>query len=457
MDRPMDRLKIGVASEHQTPKQPSADAVNTPGLILGAQLALVCGLTYSLVATLPRLEAILLAYAHTDISILEQAVSRDPQAPHLRYRLGTAYTERGREGDLNRGITEIEEAARLNPYRWTYLEELADLYEAAGEHKSAETTLRNELEFNPRDPEAHWLLGSLLLRTGRTAEALPMFEVAAAGGAPLLRLVLAELAESGLDAQDISTVVPDDGPSAREFLVFVRQREIDDVAVERLDEFWHRFLEDPGPTSMKQDFYLQSLIRRGEAQAARRVWSELGTAVGLSDSQYAGGDLIWNGDFENPVSGAPLDWTPGRGGFTFSLEETQGETQTGSNTVATGTGQAALVNFDGKDTCDRLLIQRPMVDRARPLPTESALQVPLLRTQITASKSESGQQREAPNSPISICQQTLRRGSRLELASRYPWAVNRLALEFRCRPVDEQQTYSGALWIDRVQLRPVRP
>jgi len=444
-DGPAGRAKDGRRRGALTTRHLAGESEGSAPLDLVARALLGAALIYSMIATLPRLEAVLIANGPNEVGVLSEAVARDPEAPHLRYRLGQAYRERGNAGDLQSGIQQLREAARLNPYRWTYLERLADFYDSAGQYELAEATLRSELEFNSRDPEAHWLLGNVLLRSERPTEALPPLKVAATGGAPLLRLVLASLADSGLDAPSLSTVVPDDGPSAREFLVFVRQREMDELSIERLDEFWRRFFADPGPTSMKQDFYLQSLIRRGEATAARRVWSELGTAVGLNDSHYQDGDLIWNGDFDHPISGAPLDWTPGRGGFALSLIHDEDEAS-----------QTARVDFDGVSACSRLLIQRPMVtgpgrhELSLRFKHHSSESDPLLELSVRPATGGSD-----------LARLDLPGGTRTWVDAQanveIPDGVSRLTLEFRCDSSAEPRAHSGSLWIDRVQLRRVRP
>lgn len=86
--------------------------------------------------------------------------------------LGNAYAQ---AGDDARALRQFEAARAVNPDLPAAYVGLANLYFARGDYTRAEGALRPYLERMPDDANGHLLLGDILYRTGRTSEAIDMW------------------------------------------------------------------------------------------------------------------------------------------------------------------------------------------------------------------------------------------------------------------------------------------
>ena len=99
----------------------------------------------------------------------------EPDSPYLA--LARAYEELGRRPDA---LRTLEQFARQGGYDPAALKRLASWLDEAGRPEEAADVLHTVNLVDPLDPEVHGMLGDLLLKTGRPAEALVEFEVALA-------------------------------------------------------------------------------------------------------------------------------------------------------------------------------------------------------------------------------------------------------------------------------------
>ncbi len=92
-----------------------------------------------------------------------------------RVSLGAAYL---REGNLPGAIETLEEGARLDRRNWAAWNKLGLAYMAAGAYDKSEKAFLKSIDLVPDEAEALTNYGSMLIRAGRSAEAIPILESA---------------------------------------------------------------------------------------------------------------------------------------------------------------------------------------------------------------------------------------------------------------------------------------
>lgn len=108
---------------------------------------------------------------------LEQAAKMSPDLPRLAYSLGLAYLKLGRNKEA---IAALEKELRRTPQDFSTLYYLAYLHEANEELTASRQKLDAALKLEPQSPEANALLGKILAKQGKPAEALAPLEGAVA-------------------------------------------------------------------------------------------------------------------------------------------------------------------------------------------------------------------------------------------------------------------------------------
>jgi protein O-GlcNAc transferase len=98
---------------------------------------------------------------------LREAVAKDPGKAAARHRLGRLLIFQGKPADA---VAELSRAAELEPDAVDVRLDLGRALEAGGDLPRAEATYRQALERDPNASLAHYLLGTLLARTGHRKE-----------------------------------------------------------------------------------------------------------------------------------------------------------------------------------------------------------------------------------------------------------------------------------------------
>lgn len=126
------------------------------------------------------------------LSELEAAAKLNPDLPRLQYSLGLAYysTHRNKEA-----VASFEAELRRRPRDFSTLYYLAHTHEAEDNLDEARRRLDAALQLEPQSPEGNVLLGKILVKQERFAEAVSPFERAVAADAqdPLKRWHLARV------------------------------------------------------------------------------------------------------------------------------------------------------------------------------------------------------------------------------------------------------------------------
>jgi tetratricopeptide (TPR) repeat protein len=108
---------------------------------------------------------------------LEAATKLSGDLPRLQFSLGIAYLRTGRNPEAIRAFE--RELQHLPRDYWT-LYYLAFLHEAEGQFDAARERVQLALTLQPRSADANTLLGKVLLKQGKSADAVPPLELAVA-------------------------------------------------------------------------------------------------------------------------------------------------------------------------------------------------------------------------------------------------------------------------------------
>lgn len=99
---------------------------------------------------------------------LREAIAKKPDRAPARHRLGRLLIFQGKPADA---VAELSRASELQPDAVDILLDFGRALEASGDLSHAEATYRRALDREPNTPLAHYLLGTLLARTGHRDEA----------------------------------------------------------------------------------------------------------------------------------------------------------------------------------------------------------------------------------------------------------------------------------------------
>lgn len=108
---------------------------------------------------------------------LQSAAKLNPDLPRLYFSTGLAHYQLGHNKEA---VTAFEEEARRSPRDFTTIYYLADALEKNGNTDSARERIDAALKLDSQSPEANGLLGKILFKQGKAAEAVKPLEFAAA-------------------------------------------------------------------------------------------------------------------------------------------------------------------------------------------------------------------------------------------------------------------------------------
>ena len=112
------------------------------------------------------------------ISELDEAAKLNPALPRLHYSLGLAQLKLGRNADA---LASLKNELSRTPRDFSTLYYLAYLHELQGDIDAARAKLNAALELDSRSPEANLLLGKILLKQNKAVEAIAPLELAVKG------------------------------------------------------------------------------------------------------------------------------------------------------------------------------------------------------------------------------------------------------------------------------------
>jgi tetratricopeptide (TPR) repeat protein len=108
---------------------------------------------------------------------LEEAARFNPELPRLQFSLGLSYLKLGRSQEA---LACFERELRQSPQDFSTLYYLAYVHELSGKLDVARARVGEAIKLEPQSPEANALLGKILFKQGKAAEAVAPLEAAVA-------------------------------------------------------------------------------------------------------------------------------------------------------------------------------------------------------------------------------------------------------------------------------------
>ncbi|HEV2915772.1 MAG TPA: tetratricopeptide repeat protein [Pyrinomonadaceae bacterium] len=202
-------------------------------------------------------------------------------------------------------LGEFERAVSLSPYDYRLWVDLGRTREQAGDREGGEKALRRAVELAPFYAEPRWLLGNLLLRSGRIDEAFAELQRSAETN-PLLRPQIFNMASYvfGGDVQAISRAVGNSAASRADLASYL-------MSQKRLDDALGQWATLSAADKMEQRPTGVSLMRA--LLQAKRFHAAFELFRGIdrqTPSRIQVGQVL-NGGFEEDIGGSsdnPFEW-----------------------------------------------------------------------------------------------------------------------------------------------------
>jgi len=271
------------------------------------RLVLSLGLLYCAIATSTRGIAYLYFRQGTPES-LAKASSWAPSNPEYYAARARRLQELSLETPPSEIVRLFETAARLAPQDSSKWSELGGAYEWAGQEEEAIVAFRRAVELFPNSPKLNWKVGNFYIRSGRAEEAYAALHRVVEGD-PKLRLLTYDLAWRAIGDADaiLEYLVPEETQTLFSYLKYLTHSRRYDEA----DRVWRKIAARNAPFDARHALrYINRLLRERLGTQALRTWRDLQTIhpIFFNRAVTADGNIIENGDFEDPVLGAGFDW-----------------------------------------------------------------------------------------------------------------------------------------------------
>jgi Tfp pilus assembly protein PilF len=282
--------------------------------------------------------------------VLETAARYLSNSPRLHMRLADFERYRGKnyweEAELH-----AARAVGLSPRDYKPLLLLASIQDSRDDLQAAEESVRSALRLAPNNVDAHWELGTLLLRRKKLPESLKEFRLAAGSPdylRPALKLVWTE---SNENPAAVRAITPDSSEDLLALANFLLEQS---RPLESADVF--RQISGTLSDDREAGQYLDKLIAAGHFALAHELWRRL--AIDAARASRVSSNPVWNGGFESEilVDLAQFDW---------SIRPCNYARVAVDGTIFHGGSRALRVDFLGRDTTrlddeiSHLVILRP--------------------------------------------------------------------------------------------------
>ena len=247
--------------------------------------------------------------ASTEISTLRRAIALDPANPKPYHRLGLIHSYSLEEGDPSEAVRYLRRATELSPHAARYWLDLTSACEATGDTACANNAIARAVELRPMGPSFRWAAANYYLRTEQLEVAWTQFRrllEISPGHAPMVfRLTL----QASGDPQVILQKVVPPSPDPRLRLAY-----LDFLSARGMHELAYRLWAETVANTPRFQFhlsrgYLDRLLALGRYEEAIGVWGDLRRLDVVTEARTADPEnLVFNGDFEQPLLNAGFDW-----------------------------------------------------------------------------------------------------------------------------------------------------
>jgi tetratricopeptide (TPR) repeat protein len=246
-----------------------------------------------------------LAASHRTLSGLKRAAEIEPRNAERYYELGRYESLMGGDAAPD-AIGEFRTATELNPHRGRYWIELARALRSQGDLSGEGTALHEAIRQDPANVNLADDAAAFFLARGDIDDAIREFRLVIEHDEKKAPTVYATLWRQTHDADLlISRGVP---PSAQYHAALMKVLLRADQS-QAADELWRRWMSLSGDMTASPAFpYIDFLIARGEYTTAKRAWDELTTHSAEIRARLQRGNLLLNGDFEDPIMDGGFEW-----------------------------------------------------------------------------------------------------------------------------------------------------
>jgi tetratricopeptide (TPR) repeat protein len=235
-----------------------------------------------------------------------RAAQLEPGNGEYWYKLGFNRQWDLNDADSSRTVTYLRRAVTIDPRSATYLMELAGAYETAGQLPQAREAFHAAVENYPASAEAHWRLGSFLLRQGETKQAYAEIHFALQTDPRLIPLAISRVWPA---TQDTDGLLNDVLPHTTESHQMALEAFSEDHKIVPALAIWKHMVAAGEAIPIQASFPLVNiLIEANRSEDAREVWRQALIASGNPGEAQTGDSEVFNGGFEFEATGGGLDW-----------------------------------------------------------------------------------------------------------------------------------------------------
>lgn len=241
------------------------------------------------------------------VEVAQLAVDLAPNDPQTHYALAVLSEKNFTSEELQKSLTEYEQATALSPNDYRLWLELGKARERRGGAAGAELALRKAWELAPHYAQVQWTLGNVLLRRGKTREAFDEIRRAAESNSQYRTPAIATAWQ--IYDGDLAAIkkVFNDSPNLNSTLaVFAAKEKRLDEAV----EIWNSLPaeEKTGAQRENGETLLREIIPAKKYRAALQILTSVEPSA---DAETFAVGKIYNGGFESELrreNASVFDW-----------------------------------------------------------------------------------------------------------------------------------------------------
>jgi tetratricopeptide (TPR) repeat protein len=244
--------------------------------------------------------------ASSDFRNWERATRIEPNNADTWYRLARFRQLDFDNADIPLAISYYRRAIQLNPRSPYYKLDLAGALEMAGNNSEADTNFKSAQAAYPISAEVSWKYGNFLLRQDRLPEAYTEIHRALMVDPSLTPLAVSRVWHSNPDIRLLlDQVLPGTPGAYSQALAFLTDAQDTTSAL----EVWRRLIAIDPHTDWKWAYMLTDmLVAKERFEEAGEVWRQAVSMNPGSAPAYAGNSLVYDGGFEQDISGGGFGW-----------------------------------------------------------------------------------------------------------------------------------------------------
>jgi tetratricopeptide (TPR) repeat protein len=242
----------------------------------------------------------------SDFRNWERATRIEPSNADTWYRLARFRQLDFDNADIPLAISYYRRAIQLNPRSPYYKLDLAGALEMAGNNSEADTNFKAAQAAYPISAEVSWKYGNFLLRQDRLPEAYSEIHRALMVDPSLTPLAVSRVWHSNPDIHLLlDQVLPGTPGAYSQALAFLTDAQDTTSAL----EVWRRLIAIDPHTDWKWAYMLTDmLVAKERFEEAGEVWRQAVSMNPGSAPAYAGNSLVYDGGFEQDISGGGFGW-----------------------------------------------------------------------------------------------------------------------------------------------------